>query len=87
MNAKEFRNVFYFLCNKWSKGESNLIFNGTNFDPDMWQYSLGWHIWNKWLERCETNHGSLDCIAAFIMNDLDNDSLQKLIDRSLEYYK
>ena len=86
MTAKDFRNVLLFLCNKWSKGESNLIFNGSDFDPDNWQYSLGWHIWNKWLEYCDNHHGSLDCITAFILEGLDNECLQKLIDRSKEYY-
>ena len=34
MNAKDFRNVILFLCNKWSKDEANLIFNtnGSKFD-------------------------------------------------------
>ena len=86
MNAKDFRNVLLFLCNRWSKGESNLIFNGADFDPDKWQYSLGWHIWNKWLEYCDNHHGSLDCITAFILEGLDNECLQKLINRSEEYY-
>ena len=86
MNLKDFRNVLLFLCNKWSKGESNLIFNGTDFDPEKWKYSLGEHIWNKWLEFSENHHGSLDCIAAFILEGLDNDCLQKLINRSQEYY-
>ena len=38
MEAIDFRNVLLFMCNKWSKGESNLIFNGVDFDPDKWQY-------------------------------------------------
>ena len=85
MNSKDFRNVLLFLCNKWSKGESNLIFNGTDFDLEKWKYSLGEHIWNKWINYCENHHGSLDCIAAFLL-ELDNDCLQKLINRSIQYY-
>ena len=85
MNSQDFKNVLMFLCNKWCKGESNLIFNGTDFDPEKWKYSLGEHIWNKWLDCCENHHGSLDCIAAFLL-DLDNDCLQKLINRSIQYY-
>lgn len=86
MNAADFRNVILFLCNKWSKGEANLIFNGSDFDPEKWKYSLGEHIWNKWIYACENHNGSLDCIAWFL-TDLDNTNLQKLIDRSIEYYK
>ena len=50
------------------------------------KYSLGDHIWNKWLDAIEYHHGSLDCIAYFILEVLDNECLQKLINRSLEYY-
>jgi len=85
MKAQDFRNVILFLCNKWSKGEANLIFNGSDFDPEKWKYSLGEHIWNKWIKGCENHHGSLDCIAWFI-TELDNENLQKLINRSEEYY-
>lgn len=86
MNAKDFRNVLLFMCNRWSKGESNLIFNGSDFDSEKWKYSLGDHIWNKWLDAIEYHHGTLDCITYFILEVLDNDCLQKLINRSLEYY-
>ena len=86
MNVKDFRNVFLLMCNRWSKGECNIIFNGTDFDPEKWKYSLGDHIWNKWLDAIEYHHGSLDCIAYFILEVLDNECLQKLINRSLEYY-
>ena len=85
MTSQDFRNVLLFLCNKWSKGESNLIFNGSDFDPEKWKYSMGEHIWNKWINACENHHGSLDCIAFFLL-DLDNNGLQKLINRSIEYY-
>lgn len=47
MNSKDFRNVLLFMCNKWSKGECNIIFNGTDFDPEKWKYSTGEHIWGK----------------------------------------
>ena len=87
MKAKEFKNVLLFMRNKWSKGECNLIFNGSDFDPDKWQYSLGWHMWQKWIDFCESHHGSLDCIAAYIIEGMDDGNLQKLIDRTNEYYK
>lgn len=86
MIAKDFRNVLLFMCNRWSKGECNIIFNGTDFDPENWKYSLGDHVWNKWLYAIENHHGSLDCIAYFLLEVLDEDNLQKLINRSIEYY-
>ena len=86
MKAKDFRNVILFLCNRWSQEEANLIYNtkedGTKFE---WEYSLGAHIWNKRIKGCIEHHGGLDCIAWFI-TELDNENLQKLINRSEEYY-
>ena len=84
MMSQDFRNVLLFIYNKWSKGEANLIFNGYDFDIEKWKYSIGEHIWDKWINACETHHGSLDCIAFFLL-ELDNSCLQKIIDRSQEY--
>lgn len=86
MTAKEFRNVLLFMCNRWCKGESNIIFNGSDFDPEKWKYSLGYHMWEKWLQACENHHGSLDCITSYILEGMDNENLQKVIDRTNELY-
>lgn len=86
MTAKEFRNVLLFMCNRWCKDESNIIFNGSDFDPEKWKYSLGYHMWEKWLQACENHHGSLDCIASYILEGMDNENLQKVIDRTNELY-
>ena len=86
MTAKEFRNVLLFMCNRWCKGECNIIFNGSDFDPEKWKYSLGYHMWEKWLQACENHHGSLDCIASYILEGMDNENLQKVIDRTNELY-
>lgn len=86
MTARDFRNVILFMCNQWSKGRCNVIFNGPDFDIENWQYSIGEHIWNKWNYGCEYHNGSLDCIAWFI-TELDNNTLQKLIDYVEEFYK
>ena len=86
MTAKEFRNVLLFMCNRWCKGESNIIFNGSDFDPEKWKYSLGYHMWEKWLQACENHHGSLDCIASYILEGMDNENLQKVIDRTNELF-
>lgn len=86
MTAKEFRNILLFMCNRWCKDESNIIFNGSDFDPEKWKYSLGYHMWEKWLQACENHHGSLDCIASYILEGMDNENLQKVIDRTNELY-
>ena len=87
MNAKDFRSVLLFLYNRWTKEEAAKVYNtredGTQVD---WRFSLGEHIYQKWVYGCEHHHGSLDCIAWFL-TELDNTNLQKLIDYSIEYYK
>ena len=86
MTAKEFRQVLQYFCCRWSKGECNLVINGSDFDPENWKYSLGEHVWEKWLQACENHHGSLDCIASYILEGMDNENLQKVIDRTNELY-
>lgn len=89
MNAKDFRNVLLYMCNRWDELECNMIFNDpcvSLFNNEDYKYSIGWHIWNKWITACENHNGSLDCITYFIL-ELDDRSLQKLINRSLEYYE
>ena len=85
MNAKEFRNVLLFMCNRWNESECSMIFNGFGYLEKNYKYSLGWHIWNKWLEIIQ-DRGSLNGITYFFLETLDNDCLQKLINRSIEYY-
>ena len=80
MTAKSFRNVLLFMCNRWSKDVCSEIFNGKDFDMNAWRYSIGDHIWNKWLDAVKYHHGSLDCITYFLLEELDSDNLQKLID-------
>lgn len=86
MNAKEFRRVLQYFCCKWSQDECNLVINGSNFDPKKWKYSLGDHIWNKWLNAIEHHNGPLDCITWFILEGMDNECLQKVINRTVELY-
>lgn len=84
MTSKQLRYLLLFMCNKWSAEESNLIFNNSS-DPTKWEYSLGEHIWNKWLNYCNMCGSSVNGITVFLL-DLDDKCIQKLIDRSLEYY-
>ena len=86
MTAKELRQVLQYFCCRWSKGECNLVINGSKFDPKKWKYSLGDHMWKKWEWACENHHGSLDCITWYILEGMDNECLQKVIDRTNELY-
>jgi hypothetical protein len=85
MNAKEFRSVLFYFCNRWSQDESNLIFNGKDFDINNWKYSMGEYMWNKWINAYENHNGPIDCISSYIF-DIDNNCLQKFINRTEEIY-
>lgn len=86
MTVKEFKNVLYYFCNKWSQNECNLVFNGLNFDLTKWKFSLGEHMWNKWTNACEHHGGSLYCITWYILEGMDNSCLEKIINRVEEIY-
>ena len=83
MNAKDFRNVLFYMWNKWSMEECNSIFN-EGADMDEWMYSFGFHIWSKWMEFVNSC-GSTNAIGSFFAN-IDNNCLQLIIDRSINYY-
>ena len=85
--AKEFRQVLQYFCCKWSKGECNYVINGPDFDPGKWKYSLGDHLWKKWEEARDNHNGSLDCITWYILECMDNENLQKVINRTVELCK
>lgn len=75
------------FCCKWSKDECNYVINGPDFDPGKWKYSLGDHLWKKWEEARDNHNGSLDCITWYILECMDNENLQKVINRTVELYK
>ena len=87
MKAKDFRTVLLYMYNRWTKEEAARIYN-TKEDGSLydWRFSIGEHIWLKWVDACENHGGALDGIAWFL-TDLDNENLQKLIDGAFEYYK
>ena len=41
-----------YMWNAWNKEECALVFNG-NTDTDDWIYTIGHHIWNKWIDYCD----------------------------------
>jgi len=86
MTSKEFRQVLQYFCCRWSKGECNLVINGSDFDPEKWKYSLGDHMWKKWESACKNHNGPLDCITSYILYEMDDENLQKVINRTNELY-
>lgn len=87
MTVKEFKNVLYYFCNKWSQDECCLVFNGPDFDLSKWKFSFGEHMWNKWIKACDYHGGPEDCIVWYILEGMDNACLEKIINRTEEIYE
>lgn len=87
MTVEEFKYPLYFMLNWWNEEECSMIFNGyRNLDDENYLYSLGHHIWNKYIADIES-YGTYDAVIIFLMNDLDKECLQKLIDYALNFYR
>lgn len=76
MTSKEFTAVLIYMCNKWSDYECSKIFGPVG---------LSSHIWEKWINYAENYHGTLCCIAPFML-DIDYDCQQIIIDRATSLY-
>ncbi len=72
-----------YMWNAWNKEECALVFNG-NTDTDDWIYTIGHHIWNKWIDYCDQVGPT--AAVSFMVRDLDSNNLNKLIDRACELY-
>ena len=70
---KEVLSFHIYMWNKWSKEECETVFG-----------DLADHIWDKWVDYCsETNSTTA---PALLVRDLDEDNLDKLINRACELY-
>ena len=80
---KEVLSFHMYMWNMWSKEECALVFNG-NPDTDDWVYTLGHHIWNKWIDYCD-EVGSI-AAPSLMIRDLSEDNLDKLVKRACKLY-
>ena len=74
-----------YMANSWCPEEAAIVFNGKeNYDTYNWEYSLGWHIWNKYRSFCE----DFNMYAAYslLIFELDDDNREKLLNRACELY-
>lgn len=75
-----------YMANAWNINECAKVFNGkdNSSDPDEWRFSIGEHIWNKYLEYVKT----FTMFGAYmrLLYELDNNNLKKLLDRACELY-
>ena len=72
-----------YMWNMWSKEECALVFND-NPDTDDWVYTLGHHIWNKWIDYCDKVGAT--AAPSLMIRDLDSVNLDKLVKRACELY-
>ena len=82
VNKKEVLSYHIYMWNAWCKEECAHVFNKPSQE---WKYSLGEHIWNEWCRFCE-KHGS-KYAPADMVSELDESTLQKIIDRACELYE
>lgn len=77
---KEVLSYNMYMWNTWNPDECALLFNKPGQE---WKYSLGEHIWNRWMEF--NNKNGLGAPALFV-SYLDENNLDKVIKRACELY-
>ena len=85
IHSNEALSYAIYMANSWNVEEAAIVFNGEdNSSSGDFQYSLGDHIWNKWIEFIDMAgiHGA----AMLMLYSLDNNNLQKLLNRACELY-
>ena len=70
-----------YMWNTWNRDECANIFNG---DGQEWEYSLGEHIWSKWVDYC--NRVGATAAPSLMVANLSEGILNKLIERACTLY-
>lgn len=82
---KEVLSFMIYMWNRWSMSEAAIVFNGyDNTNTDKWEFSIGHHIWKKWLNNCK-NYGTMGS-AERMVAELDEKNLNKLVERACSLY-
>ena len=82
---KEVLSFMIYMWNRWSKSEAAIVFNGVdNTNDSSWNFSLGEHIWDKWVDFCE-NYGVMGS-AERLVAELDENNLNMLVERACSLY-
>ncbi len=82
---KEVLSFMIYMWNRWSMTEAAIVFNGnSDTNSDSWTYSLGHHMWEKWLSNCK-NYGVMGS-AERMVAELDEENLNKLVERACSLY-
>ena len=81
---KEVLSFMIYMWNRWCMSEAAIVFNNSTVDAPNWNFSLGQHIWNKWLDFCN-NYGTMGA-AERLVAELDESNLNKLVERACSLY-
>lgn len=75
-----------YMANAWNINECAKVFNGIDNSNNSkeWKYSIGEHIWNKYLEYAK-NYTIFDAYMR-LLYELDNENLNKILNRACELY-
>ncbi len=74
-----------YMANRWNESECSYVFNGySNIENYKYEYSLGHHIWNKYMEYYE-DHGMYGAPMR-LLYELDSTNLELLLNRACELY-
>lgn len=74
-----------YMANRWNESECSHVFNGyDNLTNADYEYSLGRHIWNKYMEYYE-DYGMYGAPMR-LLYELDSTNLELLLNRACELY-
>ena len=84
-DCKEVLSFMIYMWNRWCENEAAIVFNGVpRYDDPNWEYSIGNHIWNKWIHFCK-DYGTMGS-AERMVAELDETNLNKLVERACSLY-
>lgn len=74
-----------YMANRWNEYECSYVFNGySNIEYDNYEYSLGHHIWKKYMEYYK-DYGMYGAPMR-LLYELDSTNLELLLNRACELY-
>ena len=74
-----------YMANRWNESECSYVFNKySNIEYDAYKYSLGHHIWNKYMEYYRAN--GMYGASMKLLYELDSNNLELILNRACELY-
>ena len=73
-----------YMANSWNESECSYVFNGYGINNENYEYSIGHHIWEKYVQYYE-NRGVYGAPMK-LLYELDSKNLKLILDRACELY-